>query len=146
MPFCSVHACHPITKLIRFIKPGSHATSFTPFCCAVQDVAAKTLRVDRKTAPIFGQKEDCAVAAITELMSIVFRELRRQVERVDGSSVLWIIFFLVNTWQMADLRNCSCESHTVFIELYQSFPCLWRIKSKEYCDRDKKRTPYEKLI
>ena len=49
------------------------------FVCAVQDVAAKTLRVDRKTAQIFGQKEDCAVAAITELMSIVFRELRRQV-------------------------------------------------------------------
>ena len=45
------------------------------FVCAVQE-AAKTLRVDRKTAQIFGQKEDCAVAAITEPMSRVFRELR----------------------------------------------------------------------
>ena len=45
------------------------------FVCAVQE-AAKTLRVDRKTAQIFGQKEDCAVAAITELMSRVFCELR----------------------------------------------------------------------
>ena len=44
-----------------------------------EDVAAETLRVDRKTAQIFGQKEDCAVAAITELVNIVFCELRRQV-------------------------------------------------------------------
>ena len=47
---------------------------------------------------------------------------------------------------MANLRNCSREFLTEFIELYQRFPCLCRIKSKEYCDRDKKRTAYEKLI
>lgn len=47
---------------------------------------------------------------------------------------------------MADIRNCSREFLTEFIELYQSFPCLWRIKSKEYCDRDKKAMAYEKLV
>ena len=47
---------------------------------------------------------------------------------------------------MADLPNCSREFLTELIELYQSFPCLWRIKSKEYCDRNKKSTVYEKLV
>ena len=71
-----------------------------------------------------------------------------KLERVDGNSVLWTSFysFFVNTWHMANLRNCSREFLSEFIELYQNFPCLWRIKSKEYCNRDKNRTAYEKLI
>ncbi|KAG8319797.1 hypothetical protein J6590_083776 [Homalodisca vitripennis] len=39
---------------------------------------------------------------------------------------------------MADLRQCSREFLTDFIALYESFPCIWRVKSKEYSDRDKK--------
>jgi len=33
-----------------------------------------------------------------------------------------------------------------FIELYQIFPCLWLVKSKEYSDRNKKRLVYEEMI
>ncbi|XP_069601850.1 uncharacterized protein [Ranitomeya imitator] len=33
-----------------------------------------------------------------------------------------------------------------FIEIYQSFPCLWKIKSPEYCNREKRREGYLKLI
>ncbi|KAL1488632.1 hypothetical protein ABEB36_014432 [Hypothenemus hampei] len=47
---------------------------------------------------------------------------------------------------MSDLRQCSHEFLSEFIELYRSFPCLWKIKSKEYSDRDKKRQAYEILI
>ena len=64
---------------VQLLSPVHTLRLLLRFVCAVQDVAAKTLRVDRKTMQIFDQKEDCAVAAITELMSIVFRELRRQV-------------------------------------------------------------------
>lgn len=33
-----------------------------------------------------------------------------------------------------------------FIEMYRQFPCLWRIKSLEYRDRDKKNKAYEVLL
>ncbi|XP_069615798.1 uncharacterized protein [Ranitomeya imitator] len=33
-----------------------------------------------------------------------------------------------------------------FIEIYQSFPCLWKIKSPEYCNREKRKEGYSKLI
>lgn len=33
-----------------------------------------------------------------------------------------------------------------FIEIYKSEPCLWRVKSKEYHDRDKRYAAYEKLV
>ncbi|KAM4027915.1 uncharacterized protein ACNLHF_012507 [Anomaloglossus baeobatrachus] len=32
------------------------------------------------------------------------------------------------------------------IELYRSFPCLWLVKSPDYCNRNKKREAYAKLI
>ncbi|XP_069586103.1 uncharacterized protein [Ranitomeya imitator] len=33
-----------------------------------------------------------------------------------------------------------------FIEIYQSFSCLWKIKSPEYCNREKRQEGYLKLI
>ncbi|KAJ8911104.1 hypothetical protein NQ315_003366 [Exocentrus adspersus] len=33
-----------------------------------------------------------------------------------------------------------------FIELYKSFPCLWKIKSKEYSDRNAKSQAYDILV
>lgn len=47
---------------------------------------------------------------------------------------------------MSDLRNMSREFLTEFIELYREHPCLWRVKSKEYSDRNKKNCAYEKLV
>lgn len=39
-------------------------------------------------------------------------------------------------------RECIAE----FIEEYKLHPCLWKIKSKEYSDRDLRNSAYEKLI
>lgn len=33
-----------------------------------------------------------------------------------------------------------------FIEMYRSEPCLWRIKSKEYHDRDVREAAYDRLV
>lgn len=33
-----------------------------------------------------------------------------------------------------------------FIEIYRSEPCLWRVKSKEYRDREKREAGYEKML
>jgi hypothetical protein len=33
-----------------------------------------------------------------------------------------------------------------FIELYQSFLCLWLVKSKEYSSRNKKGLAYEEMV
>lgn len=33
-----------------------------------------------------------------------------------------------------------------FIQLYQSFTCLWLVKSKEYSDRNKKGLAYEEMV
>lgn len=38
------------------------------------------------------------------------------------------------------------EFTTEFIELYKSFPCLWKVKSKEYSDRNAKAQAYEILV
>lgn len=33
-----------------------------------------------------------------------------------------------------------------FIELYKSFPCLWKVKSKSYSDRNAKNQAYDILV
>ena len=40
----------------------------------------------------------------------------------------------------------SREFTEEFIKLYESEPCLWNVKSKEYHDRNKKDTAYGKLV
>ncbi|KAL1490302.1 hypothetical protein ABEB36_013018 [Hypothenemus hampei] len=47
---------------------------------------------------------------------------------------------------MSDLRQCSHDFLSEFIELYRSFPCLWQVKSKEYSDRDRKNQAYEIVV
>jgi len=44
-----------------------------------------------------------------------------------------------------DIRQWSKEFTTEFIEIYRSYPCLWRIKCPEYSDRCKRNIAYEKL-
>ena len=46
---------------------------------------------------------------------------------------------------MADLRRVSREFLTEFIHMYREYPCLWKIKSKEYSDTVKKNLAYEHL-
>jgi hypothetical protein len=36
---------------------------------------------------------------------------------------------------MVDLRTVSREFLTEFIHMYHEYPCLWKVKSKEYTDR-----------
>lgn len=47
---------------------------------------------------------------------------------------------------MTDLRYYNKQSIIEFIELYRSHPCLWKVKSTEYSDRDKKNKAYEDMI
>ena len=47
---------------------------------------------------------------------------------------------------MTDLRQISRKFLLEFIELYCSFPCVWKIKSREYSDRIKKDKAYEQLL
>ncbi|EFA09328.1 hypothetical protein TcasGA2_TC001654 [Tribolium castaneum] len=47
---------------------------------------------------------------------------------------------------MCDLRSYNREFVLEFIELYRSYPCLWKIKSKEYIDRQKKNDAYGVLV
>jgi len=46
---------------------------------------------------------------------------------------------------MADLRTVSREFLTEFIHMYREYPCLWKVKSKEYSDRVKRNLAYEHL-
>lgn len=48
--------------------------------------------------------------------------------------------------KMTDLRHWTHEFFAEFIELYQSFPCLWQVKSKDYSNRDKKNQAYIALV
>ncbi|KAF5301029.1 hypothetical protein FQR65_LT09012 [Abscondita terminalis] len=45
-----------------------------------------------------------------------------------------------------DQKAVRKQSLLEFIELYRQFPCLWRVKSVEYRDRNKKREAYDILI
>ena len=47
---------------------------------------------------------------------------------------------------MADSKKTPREFLTEFIELYRNFTCLWKIKSAEYSDRNKKDLAYAELI
>lgn len=47
---------------------------------------------------------------------------------------------------MSDLRQWSREFFTEFIELYRNFPCLSKVKSSEYSDREKKNPAYAVLV
>lgn len=47
---------------------------------------------------------------------------------------------------MNDMRNYSKQFIQEFNEMYRELPCLWKVKSKEYSNRDLRRKAYEKLI
>lgn len=47
---------------------------------------------------------------------------------------------------MADSRYWSREFITEFIDLYKSYPCLWKITSKEYTNKNLKNSAYDKLV
>ncbi|KAF5277243.1 hypothetical protein FQR65_LT00351 [Abscondita terminalis] len=47
---------------------------------------------------------------------------------------------------MADTRYWPKEFLTKFIEKYKSYPCLWKIKSKEYTNKNLKNVAYESLV
>ncbi|KAF5270362.1 hypothetical protein FQR65_LT05550 [Abscondita terminalis] len=47
---------------------------------------------------------------------------------------------------MADARYWSKETITSFIEIYKSYPCLWKIKCKDYTNRNLKNAAYDKLV
>ena len=46
---------------------------------------------------------------------------------------------------MADLRTVSREFLTEFIHMYREYPCLWKVKSKEYSVTVKKNLAYGQL-
>jgi len=46
---------------------------------------------------------------------------------------------------MADLRTVCREFITEFIHMCLEYPCLWKVKSKEYSDTVKKNFAYEHL-
>ena len=46
---------------------------------------------------------------------------------------------------MSDLRIVPRAFLSEFIQLYRNNPCLWKVKSKEYSDKNKKNIAYEQL-
>jgi len=46
---------------------------------------------------------------------------------------------------MSDTRYWSKEFTLQFIELYKQYPCLWKIKSKDYINKNLKREAYDEL-
>ena len=40
----------------------------------------------------------------------------------------------------------DCQFWAEFIQLYKEYPCLWKIKSKEYSDKAKKNAEYDLLV
>jgi hypothetical protein len=46
----------------------------------------------------------------------------------------------------SDLKKVNRELLEDFIRVYQSQPCLWRIKSKDYYDKAKRDAAYDILL
>lgn len=47
---------------------------------------------------------------------------------------------------MSDLRNLTRDFLRHFIDLYRTHPCLWKTKSKDYLDKNKKNTASQILL
>jgi len=47
---------------------------------------------------------------------------------------------------MSDSRYLSKEFITEFLEKYREFPCLWKIKSKDYTNKNLKNRAYDELL
>lgn len=47
---------------------------------------------------------------------------------------------------MSDTRYWSKEFTTTFIEKYREYPCLWKLKSKEYLNKNLKTAAYDNLV
>lgn len=47
---------------------------------------------------------------------------------------------------MADIRTWSKELIVELITLYKNFPCLWKIKSEDYKNKNLKDEAYKKII
>ncbi|XP_077137825.1 uncharacterized protein LOC143803960 [Ranitomeya variabilis] len=60
-----------------------------------------------------------------------------------GTAVSQSIF---HTWHHTFEMSNRVEFIREFLEIYRSFPCLWKIKSPEYSNRQKRKAGYSKLI
>jgi hypothetical protein len=47
---------------------------------------------------------------------------------------------------MTDIRGYTREFLSELIILYRSVPCLWRVKSKEYLDRNSKDKAWDSIV
>ncbi|XP_030747080.1 uncharacterized protein LOC115875704 [Sitophilus oryzae] len=47
---------------------------------------------------------------------------------------------------MVDSRYWSKDFIRHFIEIYKSYPCLWKVRSKDYTNKNLKNKAYEKLV
>jgi len=47
---------------------------------------------------------------------------------------------------MSDSRYLSKEFISEFLEKYREFPCLWKIKSKDYTNKNLKNRAYDELL
>lgn len=47
---------------------------------------------------------------------------------------------------MGDSRYWSKDFVRHFIEIYKSYPCLWKVRSKDYTNKNLKNKAYEKLV
>lgn len=48
--------------------------------------------------------------------------------------------------KMTDARYWSKKVVSNFIDIYKSYPCLWKIKSRDYTNRNLKNAAYDKLV
>jgi hypothetical protein len=66
--------------------------------------------------------------------------------RAIGIQVWFSCSVVYTATTMIDLRNYSKQFIEEFINMYREFPCLWRIKSKQYSNRNLRNEAYEKLV
>ncbi|KAJ8943657.1 hypothetical protein NQ318_005659 [Aromia moschata] len=62
---------------------------------------------------------------------------------VQNRSVMGILYMQI---RHGDCRYWSKDLVINFIEVYKANPCLWKIKSKEYANKNLKTIAYDKLI
>jgi hypothetical protein len=131
-------------KIISITLSPPHTLRFAVrFACA--DLSLKRVLESRKTylaCTVFGIDWSKSVSAWFFLACTSKSSCK--LERVCRSLDLCSVFTPCRMNRVGFADHSSFLSH--FIEIYKQHECLWKIKSKEHSDRNKKYGAYELLI
>jgi len=133
-----------------FLKGPVHVKAACPAACANQDCSGKTERVWDVEAACAGRRRgrltNLELTGWLRPASVRFRPVwacMGTCGHISQSSTQQLTVSMSATLSTTEEER---RFWSEFIEIYREYPCLWKIKSKEYSDKVKRNVAYDLLV